>query len=38
VAEVRKMLGTWRKERFDYLVNNASNSLHVGFEQMTEAQ
>jgi NAD(P)-dependent dehydrogenase (short-subunit alcohol dehydrogenase family) len=22
----------------DYLVNNAGNSLHVGFEQMTEAQ
>jgi NAD(P)-dependent dehydrogenase (short-subunit alcohol dehydrogenase family) len=38
VADVRKMLGTWRRERFDYLVNNAGNSLHVGFEQMTEAQ
>jgi NAD(P)-dependent dehydrogenase (short-subunit alcohol dehydrogenase family) len=32
------MLGTWRREHFDYLVNNAGNSLHVGFEQMTEAQ
>ena len=38
VADVRKMLGTWRREHFDYLVNNAGNSLHVGFEQMTEAQ
>jgi NAD(P)-dependent dehydrogenase (short-subunit alcohol dehydrogenase family) len=37
VAEVRKMLQTWRRERFDYLVNNAGNSLHVGFEEMTEA-
>ena len=38
VADVRRMLGAWRRERFDYLVNNADNSLHVGFEQMTEAQ
>jgi NAD(P)-dependent dehydrogenase (short-subunit alcohol dehydrogenase family) len=38
VAEVRRMLRIWRRERFDYLVNNAGNSLHVGFEQMTEAQ
>jgi NAD(P)-dependent dehydrogenase (short-subunit alcohol dehydrogenase family) len=37
VADVRKMLATWRRKRFDYLVNNAGNSLHVGFEQMTEA-
>lgn len=28
----------WRREHFDYLVNNAGNSLHPCFEQMTEAQ
>jgi NAD(P)-dependent dehydrogenase (short-subunit alcohol dehydrogenase family) len=38
VADVGKMLRIWRRERFDYLVNNAGNSLHVGFEQMTETQ
>jgi NAD(P)-dependent dehydrogenase (short-subunit alcohol dehydrogenase family) len=38
VAEARKMLQNWRKERFDYLVNNAGNSLHVNFDLMTEAQ
>jgi NAD(P)-dependent dehydrogenase (short-subunit alcohol dehydrogenase family) len=38
VADVRKTLQSWRRERFDYLVNNAGNSLHAGFEQMTEAQ
>jgi NAD(P)-dependent dehydrogenase (short-subunit alcohol dehydrogenase family) len=38
VADVRNVLRTWRKHRFDYLVNNAGNSLHVGFEQMTETQ
>jgi NAD(P)-dependent dehydrogenase (short-subunit alcohol dehydrogenase family) len=26
------------RDRFDYLVNNAGNSLHAGFEQTTEAQ
>src|SRR5215475_7810542 len=36
VAEVRKVLHSWGRERFDYLVNNAGNSLHVGFEEMTE--
>ena len=38
VVDVRKTLQTWRRDCFDYLVNNAGNSLHVGFEQMTETQ
>ena len=38
VADVRKTLRNWGRERFDYLVNNAGNSLHVPFEQVTEAQ
>jgi NAD(P)-dependent dehydrogenase (short-subunit alcohol dehydrogenase family) len=38
VAEVRNALETWARERFDYLVNNAGNSLHAGFEETTEAQ
>ncbi len=38
VAEVRKTLQTWERERFDYLVNNAGNSLHAGFAETTEAQ
>jgi NAD(P)-dependent dehydrogenase (short-subunit alcohol dehydrogenase family) len=38
VADVRKTLQGWGRDRFDYLVNNAGNSLHVNFEQMTEAQ
>jgi len=37
-VDVRKTLQTWRRDCFDYLVNNAGNSLHVGFEQMTETQ
>ena len=37
-AEVRKILQEWARERFDYLVNNAGNSLHAGFEETTEAQ
>lgn len=37
-AEVRKTLQAWARERFDYLVNNAGNSLHVSFDQTTEAQ
>jgi NAD(P)-dependent dehydrogenase (short-subunit alcohol dehydrogenase family) len=37
VAEVRKALQGWGRERFDYLVNNAGNSQHINFEQMTEA-
>ena len=38
VAAVRKALQSWGRERFDYLVNNAGNSLHVGFDQMTDTQ
>ena len=37
VAEVRKALQSWGRERFDYLVNNAGNSQHINFDQMTEA-
>jgi len=38
VTEVRKALEVWARERFDYLVNNAGNSLHADFEKTTEAQ
>ena len=38
VAEVRKTLQGWGDERFNYLVNNAGNSLHKPFEQTTEAE
>src|SRR5580692_9021242 len=38
VAEVRKTLQSWGRDRFDYLVNNAGNSLHAGFAETTEAQ
>lgn len=38
VAEVRKTLQAWAQERFDFLVNNAGNSLHAGFAETTEAQ
>ncbi len=38
VAGVRKTLGSWGRERFDYLVNNAGTSLHKPFEQTTEAE
>jgi NAD(P)-dependent dehydrogenase (short-subunit alcohol dehydrogenase family) len=37
VADVRKTLQSWGRERFDYLVNNAGNSQHINFEKMTEA-
>lgn len=37
VGNVRKTLQSWGRERFDYLVNNAGNSQHINFEQMTEA-
>lgn len=37
VRDVQKTLETWGRQRFDYLVNNAGNSLHVGIDQMTEA-
>ncbi|MDR3724798.1 MAG: SDR family NAD(P)-dependent oxidoreductase [Terracidiphilus sp.] len=35
--EVRKTLAVWGVERFDNLVNNAGNSLHVSFGETTEA-
>jgi NAD(P)-dependent dehydrogenase (short-subunit alcohol dehydrogenase family) len=38
VAELRKTLHSWGRDRFDYLVSNAGNSLHKPFEQMTEAE
>jgi NAD(P)-dependent dehydrogenase (short-subunit alcohol dehydrogenase family) len=38
VAEVRKVLAEWGAEGFDYLVNNAGNSLHKPFAQTTEAE
>lgn len=37
-TEVRKTLQLWGHDRFDYLVNNAGNSLHKPFEQTTEAE
>jgi NAD(P)-dependent dehydrogenase (short-subunit alcohol dehydrogenase family) len=37
VADVRKMLHGWGRDRFDYLVNNAGGSLHTNFEQTTQA-
>jgi NAD(P)-dependent dehydrogenase (short-subunit alcohol dehydrogenase family) len=36
VAEVRKTLESWGRQRFDYLVNNAGNSQHVAFDKVTE--
>jgi NAD(P)-dependent dehydrogenase (short-subunit alcohol dehydrogenase family) len=38
VTEIGKTLHAWGRERFDYLVNNAGNSLHSGFMETTEAQ
>ena len=38
VEDVRKVLESWGRERFDYLVNNAGNSLHSAFGETTEAQ
>ena len=37
VTEVRKALQSCGRDRFDYLVNNAGNSQHINFDQMTEA-
>ena len=36
VDEIRNMLQRWGRDRFDDLVNNAGNSLHVSIDQMTE--
>jgi NAD(P)-dependent dehydrogenase (short-subunit alcohol dehydrogenase family) len=38
VADVRKTLHGWGRDRFDHLVNNAGGSLHANFDQTTEAQ
>src|SRR5580693_2254044 len=38
IAGVRKTLDSWKRDRFDYLVNNAGNSLHAAFAETTEAQ
>jgi NAD(P)-dependent dehydrogenase (short-subunit alcohol dehydrogenase family) len=38
VAEIRKTLQSWGRDRFDYLVNNAGNSLHSAFAETTESQ
>jgi len=37
VAEVRKTLESWGRDRFDYLVNNAGNSQHINIDKVTEA-
>ena len=37
VAAVHKTLQSWGRERLDYLVNNAGNSQHINFENVTEA-
>jgi NAD(P)-dependent dehydrogenase (short-subunit alcohol dehydrogenase family) len=37
VDQVRNMLRAWGRDRFDYLVNNAGNSLHKPFDQTSEA-
>ncbi len=38
VAELRTTLESWGRDRFDYLVNNAGNSLDAAFAETTEAQ
>lgn len=38
VSELRKTLQNWGRDRFDYLVNNAGNSLHANFTDTTEEQ
>jgi NAD(P)-dependent dehydrogenase (short-subunit alcohol dehydrogenase family) len=38
VSNVRRALGKWPAERFDYLVNNAGTSLHKAFDQTTEEE
>lgn len=38
VTEVCNTLRSWGRGCFDYLVNNAGNSLHAGFSETTEAQ
>jgi NAD(P)-dependent dehydrogenase (short-subunit alcohol dehydrogenase family) len=38
VGEVRQTLQKWGRERFDFLINNAGNSLHVNFAETSEEQ
>jgi NAD(P)-dependent dehydrogenase (short-subunit alcohol dehydrogenase family) len=38
VSEVRKTLHNWGRDHFDYLVNNAGNSLHANFADTSEEQ
>lgn len=38
VSEVRETLQNWGRDRFDFLVNNAGNSLHASLAETTEAQ
>src|SRR5580698_5214498 len=38
VDNVRRTLRSWGRDRFDYLLNNAGNSLHKPFDQTTEAE
>lgn len=37
-GEVRGTLKSWGRERFDFLINNAGNSLYAPFTETTEAQ
>ncbi|HWE83723.1 MAG TPA: SDR family oxidoreductase [Terracidiphilus sp.] len=37
-AQVQNTLQSWGRDRFDFLVNNAGNSLHAPFADTTEAQ
>ena len=38
VAEVRKILQSWGRDRFDFLVNNAGHALRAPFTDTTEEQ
>lgn len=38
ISEVRNTLQAWGAEHFDYLINNAGNSLHVSLAETTEVQ
>jgi NAD(P)-dependent dehydrogenase (short-subunit alcohol dehydrogenase family) len=37
-GQVTELLGSWQRERFDILINNAGTSLHVPLMEVTEAQ
>ena len=34
----KALAGTWQREQFDYLVNNAGSGVHASFAETTEAQ